>query len=441
METARLWESLRTSYWFVPSILAAAAVAAAFGLLSVDARVAGDVPLQAWWLYGGSAGGAQAVLAAIVSAMISVTSVVFSITIVVLSLASNQFGPRLIRNAMRDRATQIVMGVFIATFIYALLILGSVQGVEERSFVPRLSVTFGVLLVILSAGFLIFFIHHVALRIQADFVAASISDEVRDAVERLYPGDVGRSPREVEPLDGERGLELPHRTDVPAERDGYIQIVHSDRLLELASRNELRIELRRRPGDWIVRGKALAALASAAPAAPDRVSEIRDCFVLSRHRSLTQDAEFGFQQLVEVAVRALSPGVNDPFTAMTCIDWLSAHLRDLAGREFPARHRYDEQGRLRLIAHDVSFAHFVAIAFDPIRQNARGSVAVLGRMLEAIDTVLEGTPHPDRRKPLVHQAYLVLAAAESAGVAQADLARLRELQAGVAAAAARARRD
>jgi uncharacterized membrane protein len=313
--------------------------------------------------------------------------------------------------------------------------------VDERGFVPRLAVTFGMLLVIASAGFLIFFIHHIALAIQADFVVASISDEVRDVVERLYPAGVGRSRQQVEPRDGGRAVDVPNRTKVTAGRDGYVQIVHSDRLLEIACRNDLLIDLRHRPGDWIVRGETLAVLASEASLETSRTSEVRGCIVLSRHRSLTQDAEFGFHQLVEVAVRALSPGVNDPFTAMTCVDWLSAHLRNLAGREFPARHRYDDEGRLRLIVRAASFADFVGAAFDPIRQNTRGSVAVLGRMLEAIETVLDGTSDPERGMPLVHQAHLVMIAAESAGVHPADMAELRELHAAVAATAARGRSE
>ena len=435
METARLWEALRTSYWFVPSVLAAAAVAAALGLLELDARRGGEPPIGAWWLYGGSAAGARAVLAAIVSSMISVTSVVFSITIVVLSLASGQFGPRLVRNFMRDRATQLVMGVFIATFIYALIILGAVQGVDGRGFVPRLSVMFGVLLVVASAGFLIFFIHHIALAIQADHVVASISDELRHALDRMYPSGLGRSADDVEADAARPAVDFPHVVEVPAERDGYLQIVDSDRLMETARRHDLVIELEHRPGHWLVRGSTLAILGSRKPIDPSHTAAVGDAVVLARHRSLTQDVEFGFDQLVEVAVRALSPGVNDPFTAMTCIDWLSAHLRDLAGRGFPDRCRYDESGRLRLILHAPSFADFVGSAFDQIRRNARGSVEVLGRLLEGIEKVLEGTDQPHRRAPLERQAQLVILAAEAADLSPHDMADLRKLQAAAATAA------
>ncbi|HUF75095.1 MAG TPA: DUF2254 domain-containing protein [Longimicrobiales bacterium] len=433
--TAKLWESLHTSYWFVPSLLAAASIGAAIGLLEVDSRVGGDLPLDGWWLYGGSAAGARAVLAAIVTSMISVTSVVFSITIVVLSLASGQFGPRLVRSFMRDRANHFVMGVFIATFIYALIILGAVESGDERGFVPRLSVQFGVLLVISSAGFLIFFIHHIALSIQADHVVAALGDEVRGVLERLYPARVDRS--DVAARAGEPDLDLPHTVGVAAEQDGYIQTLRSDRLLEIARRDDLVIELEYRPGEWVVRGATLAVVASRAPIDGDLPEEVRQTFDFERHRSVAQDAEFGFRQITEVAVRALSPGINDPFTAMTCIDWLTALLRDLARRELPDRHCYDDEGRLRLIVHVPTFGHFVETSFGQIRQYAGGAPAVLGRLLQGVDTVLEGAVHPEQRHPLVHEARLVMLAAEGADIAPSDLADLRKRRAAVAATAAR----
>jgi uncharacterized membrane protein len=439
LPTVTLWESLRTSYWFVPSLLAAAALGSAFGLLALDARVGGSLPDDAWWLYGGSAEGARAVLQAIVTSMISVTSVVFSITIVVLSLASGQFGARLVRSFMRDRATQFVMGVFIATFTYALIVLGAVQGVDDRGFIPRLSVMFGVLLVIVSAGFLIFFIHHIALSIQADYVVASLAEEVRGALDRLYPlypGGVGRSPGQVR-ADGPE-TDLPQSVEVTAEHEGYIEMVRSDRLMQLARRHDLVIELERRTGEWVVKGTTLAVVASPLRLDCHCADEVRRTIVLGRHRSLAQDAEFGFQQITEVAVRALSPGINDPFTAMTCVDWLSALLRDLTRRELPRRHRYDEEGRLRLVVNGPSFADFVHTSFGQIRQYAGGSAAVLGRLLQGIETVLEGTVRAEQRESLAHEAQLVMRAAEEADISPSDMADLRERRAAVAATAARA---
>ena len=448
--TARLWESLHTSYWFLPSLLAAAALGTAYGLLELDARVGEGLPLDVWWLYGGSAAGARAVLAAIVTSMISVTSVVFSITIVVLSLASGQFGPRLMRSFMRDRATQFVMGVFIATFTYALVILGAVQGVDPQGFVPRLSVMFGVLLVIMSAGFLIFFIHHMALSIQADYVVASLGEELRDALDRIYATGVdrsvdgfhrdhgGRKSGEIEAHPHRLESDLPHREEVASERDGYIQTLRLDRLMETARHRDERIELPYRPGKWVVRGSPLAVVASRTPLDPQRAAAVRGAFVVGRHRSLAQDAELGFQQIAEVAVRALSPGINDPFTAMTCIDWLSALLRDLARRELPDRYRYDEEGRLRLVVSVPSFDDFVDASLRQIRQYAGSSAVVLGRLLEGIETVLAGTVWPEQRAPLVQEAHLVMLAAEAADISPSDLADLHERRAAIATTAARA---
>ncbi|MEX2049465.1 MAG: DUF2254 domain-containing protein [Gemmatimonadota bacterium] len=431
---AKVWESLRTSYWFVPSLMSAAAVGAAFGVLELDNRVADQLPGSAWWLYGGEAPGARAVLAAIVGSMISVTSVVFSITVVALTLASGQFGPRLLRNFMRDRATQTVMGVFIATFIYALLVMRAVQGGEQGSFVPPLAVTLAVVLVIASMGFLIFFIHHIALSIQAGNVIATIAGETVEAIDRLFPEGVGE--HGARPMGEEALPDTPaDMLTVSARADGYIQIVDTERMLKIAARHDVVVWLQSRPGDWVVRGASLGCISATSHRGRGCVDEIAKTFVQGRNRTFTQDAEFGVLQLVEVGVRALSPGVNDPFTAITCVDWLSAILRRLADRDFPERNRFDEDGRLRLVLSTSSFGGFVDSGFHEIRRHAAGSVAVLSRLLEAIANVLGGTARADRRAVLLRHADLIMLAAMSADLPPSDMQDLHERRAAVQRAA------
>lgn len=420
LKITRLWESLRASYWFLPSVMSVMAAGLAFLAIDLDGRLASELPADAWWIYGGGAEGARAVLAAIISSMISVTSVVFSITIVALTLASGQFGPRLLRNFMRDRANQVVLGAFIATFIYALLVMREVRGIEDQSFVPPIAVTVAIVLVVVSVGFLIFFIHHIASSIQADEVLASISRDTAHAIDRLFPDDVGDAdagPAGGVAAKGEESAEA----WVVATDDGYLQLIAADRLLALATRHDLVVEMAHRPGDWVVRGGALARVRSAPPPTDEVLSDVRHAFVLGNHRTLTQDAEFGFLQLVEVGVRALSPGVNDPFTAMTCIDRLSSLLRRLAERPFPDRHRYDASGDLRMIMDTTSFEGYVNTSYHQIRQNAGGSVAVLVRLLEGIGKVLPGTRSESQRRVLLAHADLVVRAAEDAVLASHDM--------------------
>jgi uncharacterized membrane protein len=284
------------------------------------------------------------VLATIATAMISVTSVVFSITIVALTLAAGQFGSRVLRNFMRDRGNQITLGTFIATFVYAMLVLRTVRGGDEAGFVPPLAMSVGILLVFLSVGVLIYFIHHVANSIQADSVVHSIALETEEAIERLFPAAIGREdPANDRPEAGKQGGAcLPTRFDADAKavralRGDHLQIIDHERLMDLAVEHDLVIRLRARPGDFVVQGGIVAHVWKDGDLEPELLDEVREVFVLGRSRSLQQDAEFGILQLVEVAVRALSTGINDPFTAMNCVDRISSLLAACRDAHLPRR--------------------------------------------------------------------------------------------------------
>lgn len=172
---ANLWESLRTSYWFVPTLMTAGGVALSFASVHLDERVNYKWVRTVGWIWAGGAEGARQVLSTIAGSMITVAGVAFSITIVALTLASNQFGPRLLRNFVRDAGNQIVLGTFIATFVYCLLVLRTVRGEDDTEFVPYVSVTLGVAFALTSLGVLIYFIHHVAISIQAENLIASVA--------------------------------------------------------------------------------------------------------------------------------------------------------------------------------------------------------------------------------------------------------------------------
>ncbi len=412
-----LLERIRSSYWFVPAVMSLMALALSTLMLYLDRRFVDQIPDDAWWLYGGGYEGARVVLSAIVTSMISVTSVVFSITIVALTLAAGQFGSRVLRSFMRDRGNQITLGTFIATFAYAMLVLRSVRGLDDAEFVPPLAMSVGILLVFVSVGVLIYFIHHVASSIQADSVVRSIAMETEDAIDRIFPSQIGMDPPDTNGPGDEAGrrTSLPTRFDAEAQavrssRGDQLQIVDHERLMELAVENDLVIRLRVRPGHFVVRDEIVAHVWKDGELDPELLDEVRDVFVLGRSRSLQQDAEFGIFQLVEVAVRALSTGINDPFTAMNCVERISSLLCRLAGRTFPAPERCDDQGNLRVVAATSSFGGFVDSGFNQIRQNAGRSVAVLIRMLEALETIGTQVSTGEQRQVLEKHARLVLQA-------------------------------
>jgi len=428
-----LLDRIRSSYWFVPAVMSLMAVALSTLMLSVDRRYADRIPSDTWWLYGGGDEGARVVLSAIVTSMISVTSVVFSITIVALTLAAGQFGSRVLRNFMRDRANQITLGTFIATFVYALLVLRTVRGLEDAEFVPPLAMSMGILLVFVSVGVLIYFIHHVASSIQADSVVRSIALETEDAMERLFPGAIGKESPEGDHTEVRNpgAASLPTRFDadakaVRASRGDQLQVVDNEKLMDLAVEHDLVVRLRARPGDFVVHDGIIAHVWKKGDLDPGLLDEVRDVFVLGRSRSLQQDAEFGILQLVEVAVRALSTGINDPFTAINCVDRISSLLCRLSGRAFPGTHRFDDEGNLRVVADTSSFARFVDAGFNQIRQNAVRSPAVLIRMLEALESIGQQVSTNEQRLVLEQHADLVLQAGLSSdrpGPGRMDLER------------------
>ncbi len=338
--------------------------------------------------------GSRALLATVAGSMMTIASVTFSITIVALQLASSQFGPRLLRNFMRDRGNQIAIGTFIATFTYCLLILRTVNGMENEQFVPHISVTLALLLALMSVGVWIYFIHHSAESIQAENVIAAVSRDLHEAIDRLYPQCVGQEPPESSQDSDE--MRLPDGFDesarcITTERSDYLQAIDVELLLRLANERDLVISVGQRPGKFHFSGDNLARAWPADRVDDELADKIRGGFYFGPRRTLVQDVEFAIDQLVEVAVRALSPGVNDPFTAINCVDRLGAALCSLSKRTIPSSYRYDEEGQLRVVIDASTIPGIVDACFDQVRQAARGNTSVTLRLLETIAAVARHT--------------------------------------------------
>ena len=407
----RLWETLRTSFWFIPSLMAVGAILLSFLMLYIDGRIEGETIEGLSWMYTGGASGAREVLSTIAGSMMNVAGVSFSVTIVALSLASSQFGPRLLRNFIRDRANQTVLGTFIATFLYCLLILKTIRSEENGdAYVPYIAVTVGVVLALLSIGVLIFFIHHVSISIRAPEVAASAAAELRDSLDRLFPallGDPG--PVAVDP-DRMKAVEEEFVTgagEVPALRSGYLQAVDNEELMRLAEEYDAVFRLEHRPGHYIIEGTPVVSVLP--PDAVDDVliRQIDGTLIVGIERTPTQDAEFAMNELVEVAVRALSPSLNDPFTAVNCLDHLAAALSRLLRSAPPEKFRFDRLGRLRIIAKPQRFPDLLAASFHQIRQEGGRSPAVLLRMMEIIGALVPLARTEEQLEALRHHAVLV----------------------------------
>jgi uncharacterized membrane protein len=401
-------EALRTNLWVVPAV-ATVVVFALFGATHAFDRAAynGRWALPTWVISGTADAGRQ-ILTTIAAAIITVVGVVFSITIVALTLASTQFGPRMLRTFIRDRGTQVTLGTFVATFVYAVLVLVSIGPGPHGDFVPHLSITVTLVLTLVDLALLIYFINHIASSIQLPQVIAGIARDLArqidvegnpDHAETSGPNG-GPSDRELLTWMGESGAVI------PTPQNGYLQVIRHETLVKIATEADAVIHLPYRPGHFLVRGNALAVVWP--PEAADYVAaSLKRGHVTGPYRTLAQDVSFGVDQLVEIAIRALSPAVNDTFTALTCIDWLCDCLCRLTTGWHPQRVRRDPAGRIRLITYQPDYERLVARAFEKIRQAGRGMPAVMIRQLDALHKIMDQTAIPERRQVLLDQAVMI----------------------------------
>jgi len=406
--------------------MAAAALALSFGLVELDTQLDAETVRKVGWLYTFGPEGARAILSAIASSMITVAGLTFSITMLTLQLASSQFGPRLLRNFMRDRGNQIVLGTFISTFVYCLLVLRTVRGTEDSHFVPHIAVAFGVFFALASIGVLIYFIHHVTTSIRIEMLLANLAEETHAAIDRLYPEGIGREPPEDRsasrmPIDFEARAQ-----PVAAAASGYVQRTDMDSLMRVATEHDLVVRIEARPGRFVSGG--VDALLMAYPR--ERVSDeqcdaLRDVFIVGRERTPEQDVQFSVRRIVEIAQRALSPGVNDPTTALYCMDRLVETLGSLATREVPSPLRLDAEGRPRVLTEATTLGDVACPAFAAVARYGLGDADVMAALLDAMQTIIVAAP-PHERRPLVDLQADIRAAGVQAGKLAHDRHRLRQ---------------
>jgi uncharacterized membrane protein len=400
-------EALRTNLWVVP-VLETLAVLVIFAASYAADRAAYDglIRLPSWVL-SGSADSARVVLATVAAAIITVVGIVFSITIVALTLASTQFGPRMLRNFVRDRGTQASLGTFVATFCYATITLVSVGGGPHGDYVPHLSITVTLMLTLADVGVLIYFLNHIATMIQLPVVIGGIAGTLAAEIAAQDRGTVfsvgaARGPSSEELLARLAESGAPIRTP----RSGYLQVIRHDTLLKIATAANAVVQLPYRPGHFLVAGQVVAWVWP--PSAAGSVEKVLALgHVTGAYRTLPQDISFGFDQLVEIALRALSPAVNDTFTALTCVDWIADCLCRISTSWRPQRIRRDAEGQIRVIAYQADFDRLVERAFDTVRQAAIGMPAIMIRQLDALAKVIEQTPDRARRTVLIRQAEAI----------------------------------
>ena len=427
MRVRSVWDYLISSFWFIPVLFILVAFLGAFAMIYVDTSIDVYPPGFVQYLLPSSVDSARTVLSTISGAMIGVAGTVFSITLVVLTLASSQFGPRLLRNFMHDRTNQVVLGSYVSTFVYCLLVLNSVENGDGTPFVPELSTLVAIVAAVANILLLVLFIHHISMGIQADKVVSDISTALKVELDRIFPESddeesIQDADIDIAALKGEYQEKLVIRSS----KDGYLQYVEYESILSVAIENDSLIIVKFRAGDHIVEGTEFMEVYSHGEFPGKSVKKLETTFKLGRIRTPQQDAEFSIRQMVEIAARALSPSMNDPYTAITCVDNLTSTMCQLTSAKFPSAARRDEQGVVRVVADVLTFDGMLNASFNKIRQYAGGSPAVLIRLMESLVTIHHFVRTDQQKQAVQKHMRMVHRMAEKSFIEDNDLTDLRD---------------
>jgi uncharacterized membrane protein len=390
------WSNARTSLWFPAALMTGAAAIASFVTLRIDDFLASQ-DSQLYFTFGGGAESARAVLTVIASSTITVTATVFSITIIALQLASSQYTPRIMRNFTRDRGNQVVLGALIGSFTYSLLILRTTHSFRapDGTSVPALSVAMATLFALVSIALLIYYIHHAARLIQVSTIVDRAARDTLALVDRLFPDPDGTSTPD---------LAQPHNQlhVVRAQRAGYLQAVDSSTILGIPTDVPILVRMEQEIGGFVLPGTPLATIWPRTSADENTENRVRSGFILGPERSLDSDVAFGIRQLTDIAIRALSPGVNDPATAIQCIDRLAEVFVRFGQRAVPEREEASHTGLVHFVRRIPRFDHNLALAFDHIRHYGAADPRVAVHLLQTLGRVAAHVSREHRPAIAVH---------------------------------------
>lgn len=410
VERPGLWQKIWRPFWVLPFAIVAGALVLAWLLPWVDQVAGAELP----YLFEGGPDGARSLLSTIASAMISVTGLVFSITMVVLQLAQSQFTPRLLNSFLADRTTQTTLGVFTASFVYALAVLRTIRGSSEgiEQFVPQLSVSVAFLLVLAAVAMFIAFIHNITTTVQVATIIERIGRRTAALIDQQF-GD---------PRSEESGFGATWSPDQGAERrplvlhgrNGTLDHIDYPGLVALAREQDVVVHLEVCTGDFVADGQRVGTVWGSSDSDPDTLRSLTRTLGIVRTRTLTQDISFGLRQLVDIAERALSPSLNDPTTAVQVLDEVHALLRALAVRRSISPYIVDEDEVVRVVHRPPRFAELLDLGVDEILRYGRDGLQV-PRKLEAMLADVHEVARPEHRSAVAAKLREVRAASGSPG--------------------------
>jgi len=403
------WKELMMTFWFLPVLIICLAILLSITLVIFDNSITISEDSWVHFFLVNNSDSARSILSTISGAMISVAGTVFSVTLVALTLASSQFGSRLIKNFMYVKLNQTVLGSYIATYLYCLLVLSSIKDIDGYTFIPSISILVAIFAAIANIILLIIFIHQIAVSIQADKVVSDISDFITTNLETLFPEKIDEAQISKKKIDITSAISAYQKqVSIKSPNSGYIQYISSEDLVNLVTKQDSLLIVHHRPGNYLVKGIEIAELRTHSKWEQEAIEKLLNQFVIGKTKTPQQDVEYSIHQIVEIAVRALSPGVNDPYTAIACIDNLTSTMSYLAEAKFPSKYRLDEEDNLRVIVKTFDFEGVLNIAFNQIRQFSTGSAAVIIRLMEALTTIQKFTKTEDHKKAVIKHAEMVL---------------------------------
>lgn len=407
----KAYDAIKTSFWFTPCLILSLTLLGCLSLLLIDLYAGLDSLSWLNFLYHANADITRDLLTTVASSVMTVVSITFSITIVALTNASSQFGPRLIRNFMEDPSTQIVLGVFISLFVYCLVLVRMTDDFAAGAFLPGLTMAGAIVMTLSGILLLIYFIHHVSLNLQSDSVIDNVYSELQSSISQIFKQqkmeEDADTPTDIKQTQATKSeVKKREQFKFQSQSCGYIQAINYADLTNVMSKLDGHLNVLVNPGDFVV-NRMVVMTSDIEQFSKEDEQTLHECFTLGPKRTPIQDPEFAVHQLVEIALRALSPGINDPYSAIACIDKLTAAICDLTQKNFPEGITYDNNGTERVTYKTTSFENLANIAFNQIRQYSQSCLAVQLRQIEGIIRIAEQANHSTHWSFVFHQRLML----------------------------------
>lgn len=420
LNATQKYQNLYAQFWLYPLLLALTGLIVLAITLFIDVSLSTHYLFHEYRWFKIDLAGMRDILSILATTSITITSITFSLTVLTLSIASNQLGPRLLPIFLQQGRTQFIIGLFVSVYVYALVLLVLISNNYFDDQPIFFSLYFGIIIAIISFFMLIYFIHYVCSIIQVDFVIQYIAKETKDSMGRVFvqnnDQDKNSTYQPANPFkDSNNGME------VVSNSVGYVQTVDTDSLLKTAKNEDVTIEVLVQPGSYVFKELPLVKVHGHNKNIKNIEKDIRNAFITYTYRSMTQDVEYGFDQIAEIAIRAMSKSTNNPFTAINCVNTIGGLLQFLSTRRLHNGHFYGEKDQLRVVVPPVTYKQIIDTTFDQIREHSKAYVNVTKTILAVIDELLSIDLPQEMQTVLREQAQCILDEAKKQNFHEKDI--------------------